>query len=199
MSRGFPLQFKIFMLQQISAFLTRTIASVPSILQPFYSYYYMLYFLHTKITTKNTGNTFLHFSSRFPPLNRRRIKERGEEGCERKWLAKRMKDTEGEIKGIADGVPLGVACRSVSPAHRPLPLLKCFWFIQHVCKKLNTSTGVFKWSTHTYSYFLHRPRCSSILCRILLFHACLYTQTSVTVPTSDIGRSVYKGKGIGVP
>jgi hypothetical protein len=100
MSRGFPLQSNIFMLKQISAILTRTIASVLRILQPFCSYSRMLYFLQTKFTTKNTGNTFLHFRRRFQPMNSGRIKERGEEGCERKWLAKRTKDTEGEIKGI---------------------------------------------------------------------------------------------------
>jgi len=43
-----------------------------------------MYLLQTKITTKNTGNTFLHFSRRFQPLNKRKIKERGENGCERK-------------------------------------------------------------------------------------------------------------------
>jgi hypothetical protein len=122
MSRGFPLQSNIFMLKQISAILTRTIASVLRILQPFCSYFYMLYFLQTKITTKNTVNTFLHFSRRFPPLNRRRIKERGEEGYERKLLAKRMKDTEGEIKGIADIVPLG---SHVAVSRQPTGL--CFY------------------------------------------------------------------------
>lgn len=129
------------------------------------------------------GSTFLHYSRRFRPMNRRRVRERRGKGCERKWLAKRMKDTEGEIKGI-------VASQTVWRLGRMWQCLACphassttgVLLIYTAClQKLNTSTEVLIRSTHTVNCVHYRGRCSSSLYSILPLHACLYTQMSATV------------------
>jgi hypothetical protein len=83
MFRGFPLQSNIFMLKQISAILTRTIASVLRILQLFFIFFHMWYICRRRSQRMILENTFFYFSRRFQPV-KRRIEEGGEERCERK-------------------------------------------------------------------------------------------------------------------
>jgi len=178
------------MLKQISAILVQTIASVLLILQPFCSYFHVL---QTKITTKNSGNKFLHFSRRFQPLNRRRIKERGEGECERKWLAKRMKDTEGKIKGIVASrtvcrwgrMSQCLACPQASSATDALLVYTAgLQRIKHEYRSVQMVNTYLQVCSSSTSIFIHSMYDTPT--------SCMSINTNVrNSSTSDIGRSVY--------